>query len=107
LEFERLKVNQQKTTLNGVQQSLTLSDLTKGSILKPFGIVMGIMFFQQFTGINAIIYNTVSIFESAGSSIEPNYATIICGAVQLVFTILSGSLVRVAYRFSFLYVLES
>lgn len=67
----------------------------KGSILKPFGIVMGIMFFQQFTGINAIIYNTVSIFESAGSSIEPNYATIICGAVQLVFTILSGSLVRV------------
>lgn len=65
----------------------------KGSILKPFGISLAIMFFQQFTGINAVIYYTVSIFESAGSSIEARYATIICGAVQLAFTILSGSLV--------------
>ncbi len=65
-----------------------------GSVLKPFGISLGIMFFQQYTGINAIVYNTVSIFQSAGSSIEPRYATIIVGVVQLVFTIASGFLVN-------------
>jgi len=65
-----------------------------GSVLKPFGISLGLMFFQQFTGINVFVYNTVSIFQSAGSSIEPRYATIIIGAVQLVFTITSGFFVN-------------
>ena len=56
---------------------------------------MSIMFFQQFSGINAIVYNTVSIFEAAGSSIPAKYATIIVGLVQFVFTVLSGFFVRI------------
>lgn len=55
---------------------------------------MSIMFFQQFSGINAIVYNTVSIFEAAGSSIPAKYATIIVGLVQFIFTVLSGFFVR-------------
>ena len=70
---------------------IQFSELLKGPVIKPFGISTGIMFFQQFTGINAIIYNTVSsIFQTAGSTIESRYCTIIVGVVQLVFTIISG-----------------
>ena len=54
---------------------------------------MGIMFFQQFTGINAIVNNTVSIFEDAGSSVPSQYASIIVGAIQLIFTVFSGFMV--------------
>lgn len=73
--------------------SIRLADLMKGPVMKPFGISLGIMFFQQATGINAMIFYTVSIFQVAGSSIESRYATIIVGGVQLVFTIASGFLV--------------
>ena len=62
----------------------------KATILKPLGISMGLMFFQQFSGINAIVYNTVSIFEAAGSTITPKYATVIVGSIQLIFTVFSG-----------------
>jgi hypothetical protein len=67
--------------------------LTAGPVVKPLGISLGIMLFQQTTGINAIIFYTVSIFQTAGSTIDSRYATIIVGAVQLVFTVASGFLV--------------
>lgn len=69
------------------------TDLWTESVMKPFGISLGIMFFQQATGINAMVFYTVGIFQTAGSSIDSRYATIIVGAVQLVFTVASGFLV--------------
>ena len=39
-----------------------LSDLVKGSNLKPLLISLGLMFFQQMSGINAVIFYTVQIF---------------------------------------------
>jgi MFS family permease len=45
------------------------------------------MFFQQFSGVNAIIFYTTTIFQSAGSqAISPNDATILVGIVQVVAT---------------------
>ena len=69
------------------------SGMFTGSVMKPLGISLGLMLFQQTTGINAIIFYTVSIFQTAGSSIDDRHATIIVGAVQLVFTVASGFLV--------------
>lgn len=68
--------------------------LTSGPVVKPLAISLSIMLFQQTTGINAIIFYTVSIFQTAGSSMDGTYATIIVGAVQLIFTVASGFLVR-------------
>lgn len=59
-------------------------------VLKPLAISLGLMLFQDFSGVNAVVFYTVNIFQAAGSTIDGYYATIIVGAVQLVFTIASG-----------------
>lgn len=65
-----------------------------GPVLKPLFISLGIMLFQQTTGINAVVFYTVSIFQTAGSTLDGRYATIIVGFVQLVFTVASGFTVK-------------
>ena len=44
---------------------------TRGVYLKPFSIAMGLMFFQQFNGVNAVIFYTQTIFDSTGISLDP------------------------------------
>ena len=92
-ELQRMKDSLEKSRINGASQDISAEELLRGSVWKPLGISMGIMFFQQFTGINAIVNNTVSIFEDAGSSVPSKYASIIVGAIQLMFTVVSGFMV--------------
>ncbi|XP_067005244.2 facilitated trehalose transporter Tret1 [Anabrus simplex] len=54
------------------------SDLSSQStLLKTVGIVLGLMFLQQVSGINAILFYTVSIFQSSGSNISSNMSSAI------------------------------
>ncbi|XP_011263555.1 facilitated trehalose transporter Tret1-2 homolog [Camponotus floridanus] len=48
---------------------------------------MGLMFFQQLCGIDAILFYTVNIFQAANSTIDPFLATIIIGLTEVVMTI--------------------
>jgi len=90
-EFQRMKEKQQ---INAAQHHQILpSEFLKGSVWKPLGVSMGLMFFQQFTGVNAMVFYTVDIFDAAGSTIDGRYATIIIGVVQFVCTVASGFLV--------------
>ena len=57
----------------------------------PLLLALGLMFFQQFSGINAVMFYSTNIFIEAGSSIQPKYATIIVGVAQ-VFATIAGSL---------------
>lgn len=59
---------------------------------KGFIIAYGLMLFQQMSGVNSIIFYSSSIFTKAGTSIAPNIASIIVGAVQVVSVFL-GTLV--------------
>lgn len=45
--------------------------LTQAKYLKPLLIVLGLMFFQQFSGINVVIFYTQDIFNDAGSNLDP------------------------------------
>lgn len=65
---------------------------------KGFTISIMLMFFQQFSGINAVIFFTVDIFKMAGSSLDPNYCSIIVGVVQVLMTFASAALVERAGR---------
>lgn len=57
----------------------------------PLLLALGLMFFQQFSGINAVMFYATDIFAESGSSITPKYATIIVGVAQVIATV-AGSL---------------
>ena len=48
--------------------------LTEAKYLKPFSIAILLMFFQQFCGVNVIMFYTQTIFQKAGSSLDPGTA---------------------------------
>lgn len=75
-----------------------LSMLTNRAPRMAFICSLGLMFFQQFSGINAVIFYTNNIFQSAGSNIPPVIATIILGVVQTIATYISSVLVERAGR---------
>lgn len=75
------------------------SDLfTVRSNLMALIISFSLMLFQQFSGINAVIFYAQSIFEAAGSTLEPALCTIIVGVVQVVMTVASALLIEKAGR---------
>jgi len=88
--------------LNSVQESENLSaglgDLFKGSNLAPFIICLWLMLGQQLSGMNAVMFYCVSIFEQSGSSMNSNVANIIIGAVQIVATIIAALVMDKAGR---------
>lgn len=56
------------------------------------------MFFQQFSGINAVIFYMNQIFASTGSKIDSDVSSIIVGIVQVLMTFASAILVERAGR---------
>lgn len=66
-----------KTTIKDMLQSPP----TRKAMLASFGM----MFFQQASGINAVIFYTVMIFEAAGSSLAPEVASIVVAFVQVCY----------------------
>lgn len=46
-------------------------------------IGIGCMFFQQMTGINAIIFYMKHVFEISGSDISPEVCTTVVGTIQV------------------------
>ena len=82
-----------------LQKNLTLVEqlieLKRRSVYVPFILVLLLMFFQQFSGINVAIFFTGDIFDSAGlDTISPRLlAFIAVGVVQVVATLVSVILV--------------
>ena len=58
-------------------------------VYKPLIISLALMFFQQMSGVNAVIFYAGSIFTSAGFGGNPDVAAVIVGAVQVVATFVS------------------
>lgn len=80
------------------QQGGILSIVKSRAPRKALICSLGLMFFQQFSGINAVIFYTNNIFQSAGSNIDPAIATIIVGVVQTLATYVSSLLIERAGR---------
>ncbi|RVE46126.1 hypothetical protein evm_009200 [Chilo suppressalis] len=68
------------------------------AVIKPLTVGFALLFFQQFSGIDAVIFFTVEIFQSAGSKLDAMTATIIVGLVQLLMNGVSTMLVDRAGR---------
>jgi facilitated trehalose transporter len=64
-----------------------IKDMLSRPVIYPFFIVMSLMAFQQWSGVNAIIFYTVTIFrESKTELIDNKLATVIVGIVQFLAT---------------------
>ena len=77
---------------------LFLSVLVDRRVFKPLLLSVACMFFQQMSGINAVIFYTSHIFASAGFASNPNTPTMIVGAVLVVATLISTLVADVAGR---------
>ena len=84
-------------TLNEIQQGIEktekkggFSSLFKNKYATIMIIALGIAFFQQITGINAIFYYAPTIFEQAGGSTDSSFLqAIVVGLTNLVFTLVA------------------
>lgn len=88
-----------QSDLDALPGEAKLSDLfSVRSNLMALIISLALMLFQQFSGINAVIFFAQDIFKAAGSTLDPAICTIIVGVVQVVMTIASALLVEKAGR---------
>ncbi|XP_034952225.1 uncharacterized protein [Chelonus insularis] len=95
---EELSVMQREVEENASKKS-SIFDLIKtpGSRKAVLGS-FGMMAFQQLSGINAVIFYTVTIFEAAGSDLNADLAAIIVALVQAVMAGVAALIVDRAGR---------
>ncbi|XP_061625135.1 solute carrier family 2, facilitated glucose transporter member 8 [Phyllopteryx taeniolatus] len=65
--------------------SFQMSDLKDAGVYKPLAIGVMLMVFQQMSGINAVMFYAQNIFEQAHFK-ESDLASVMVGAIQVVFT---------------------
>ncbi|XP_026731363.1 facilitated trehalose transporter Tret1-like isoform X2 [Trichoplusia ni] len=86
------------------QDSITLKELFSMTYMRSILICLGLMTFQQLSGINAVIFYTVNIFQMSGSSVDEHLATIIVGIVNFISTFIATALIDRAGRKVLLYI---
>lgn len=79
-------------------QSSVMELITRKATVKGLVVSLGLMIFQQLSGVNAVIFYSANIFQAAGSTLDPAVATIIVGIVQVLVTYASSLLVDRAGR---------
>lgn len=99
-EFHELEKSQKDTD----ESSDSIWELFNRNNFKLLSIVLGLMFFQQMSGINAVIFYTTQIFNQAGSSLDESVCTTIVGVVNFVATFISAIFIDRLGRKVLLYV---
>ena len=74
--------------LAGHEEKLSLPDWLSPVITKPLMISIGLMIFQQLSGITAVVFNAASIFEVAGFT-DSKLVSMSVGLVQFLGTSLA------------------
>ncbi|KAG5895548.1 hypothetical protein JTB14_010692 [Gonioctena quinquepunctata] len=54
------------------------------ALIKGLAISSSLLFFQQFSGINAVLFYSENIFQEAGTALEPEFCTIIVMSIQFM-----------------------
>ena len=84
-------MSMQKEMLQEKNEKTGLRELLQPWLRTPLIICVGIMFFQQFVGINTVIYYSPKIFLMAGfdGTVAAIWASVGVGVVNVIFTIVS------------------
>ncbi|KAH0615508.1 hypothetical protein JD844_004858 [Phrynosoma platyrhinos] len=75
-----------------VPEELSLAEFKNPAIYKPFFIGVTMMFFQQVSGINAIMFYAETIFEEANFK-NSGAASVIVGSIQVFFTAVAALII--------------
>jgi len=86
LEYEEIVRGVEATS--GV--STSFFEVLKPGNLAPFLISLSLMVGQQLSGMNAVMFYAVDIFNDAGSGLKSVYASIIIAVVQVISTVAAG-----------------
>ncbi|XP_017026981.1 facilitated trehalose transporter Tret1-2 homolog [Drosophila kikkawai] len=95
-EFKEIMEETQRQ--NDQPKTNILVALRRPIVLKGLGIAVLLQVFQQWTGINAILFYSSSIFEDTGSGISGSLASIIIGVTQVLSTLVGVLIIDKAGR---------
>ena len=89
-EYAEMTIVEIQKGLEKKESKGKISDLFQSKYGTIMLIALGIAFFQQITGINAIFYYAPTIFEQAGGSTDSSFLqAIVVGLTNLVFTLVA------------------
>ncbi|XP_031350215.1 facilitated trehalose transporter Tret1-like isoform X2 [Photinus pyralis] len=90
------ELSTRKEELNEIASNqCKFSDLYRcQATMKAMIIALGLMFFQQFSGINAILFYAGTIFKDASGSLSSGCCTVIIGTVQVLATLMAATLIE-------------
>lgn len=73
-------------SLQEVETGTIFDILSSKELKRALAITLGLMLFQQLSGITAVLFYTQSIFTESGANLEPALCSIIVGIVQLIIS---------------------
>ncbi|XP_069988510.1 facilitated trehalose transporter Tret1 [Penaeus vannamei] len=88
-ELEATKKNLQELQAGG---RVGLRGLGRPCVLRPLLVSLGLMFFQQLCGINAILFNANTVFQDSGSRMGRDASSVVVAATQVLGTLLASFL---------------
>lgn len=94
-EINELQKDMEKSSGNETSFSELFS---RKAVVNGLIISLGLMLFQQLSGVNAVIFYANNIFKDAGSTLSPAISAIIIGVIQVVCTYGSSLLIDKAGR---------
>lgn len=97
-DLTRTQADSDRTSGNAFMQLFSYK--YKAAIL----ISLGLMLFQQLSGINAVIFYAASIFKMSGSTVDENLSSIIIGVVNFISTFLATAIIDRLGRKMLLYI---
>ncbi|KFV44400.1 Solute carrier family 2, facilitated glucose transporter member 8, partial [Gavia stellata] len=86
------------------EEGLKLSEFKNPSIYRPLLIGVALMFFQQVTGINAVMFYAETIFEDANFKVIGVMASVVVGFIQVCFTAVAALIIDKTGRKVLLYI---
>jgi sugar porter (SP) family MFS transporter len=89
-EYAEVTVQEIQRGVDKKEEKGRLADIFQSKYATIMIIALGIAFFQQITGINAVFYYAPTIFEQAGGSTDSSFLqAIVVGLTNLVFTLVA------------------
>ncbi|MGB5463645.1 MAG: sugar porter family MFS transporter [Aureibaculum sp.] len=86
-EYAEVTIKEIQRGVAKKEQKGKLADILQSKYATIMIIALGIAFFQQITGINAVFYYAPTIFEQAGGSTDSSFLqAIVVGLTNLIFT---------------------